>query len=163
MGTLDWEGERVIVVPVEALCELQRGAESQGEGFAHELVAAAGFAMGEATARRLGNEGRAAEALVVACCRAAAAFGLGELHPARVDLAERVLEVEARGSPFASAFAPAEGASCPFLRGFVTGMAQAIFGVGVAGEEVGCAATGAPECRFRSKAVAITEEGGWSW
>jgi predicted hydrocarbon binding protein len=162
-GALAFRGERILALPVEALCEIQRGAEAGGERFATELVAAAGFATGRAIGRASRRGARDAGALLEASCTAATSMGLGAFQPGRLDPAARTIEVEVQGSPFAAAFAPAPGPSCPFLRGVVTGIAEEILGVGVAGEEVLCAAAGADRCLLRARAVVVTEEGSWSW
>jgi predicted hydrocarbon binding protein len=162
-GTLSWENERMLVLPVEALCEIQRGAEeSQGDRFATELMASAGFSTGSSLSKRLQHGAHGDERLVAACCEVIAAFGLGRARVA-LDPKARTLEVEVEGSPFAASFAPAESVSCPFLRGLFTGIAETLFGVGVAGEELTCAAHGAERCRFRSRATQVAEETGWSW
>lgn len=162
-GTLWWGEERMLVLSAEALCELQRGAESQGERFATELVSAAGFSMGQGIARRLQHPQRDAQALAAAYVQVLSSMGMGVPSIVRMNLQERVLEVEVQGSPFAATFARAEGPSCPFWRGLVTGLAEVLFGVGVAGEEIACVAVGAERCSFRSKGTTVAEEGGWSW
>jgi predicted hydrocarbon binding protein len=153
----------VLVLSAEALCELQRGAESQGERFATELLSAAGFSMGQGIARQLQHPERDAMALATAYLHALSSLGMGLARIVRLDLKERVLEVDVQGSPFVATYARAEGPSCPFWRGLVTGLAEVLFGVGVAGEEVACVALGAERCRFRSRGTSVAEEETWSW
>jgi predicted hydrocarbon binding protein len=152
---------RLLALPVEAVLELWRSAEPQGQRFADELVASAGYAAGEAIAA-LVAEG-APQAVTAAFCAEVSGLGLGTFRVAALDAAARAIDVEVAGSPFAAALAPAEGPCCHLLRGAVAALGARVFGIGAASEEVACAAAGAPLCRFRVRGVQVADEESWSW
>ncbi len=104
---------------------------------------------GAKSARRYQNLGAAdAERLVAVIEETAPQLGWGvwRLERAGGD----AFELEVRNSPFAAGYGASDRPVCAPIAGMFAAVTGLIAGAETAAEEVACAATGAPACRFRA-------------
>ena len=94
----------------------------------------------------------APEALLTVIAGTAPQLGWGQWRFGQA--ADGRLDLEVANSPFAAGHGPAEGPVCAPIAGMLAAVAGMVLGGPVEVRETGCAATGAPACRFTARAVA---------
>jgi predicted hydrocarbon binding protein len=151
-GSLAYNGVRYLLVRPETVIEFQRAVEAHaGAEAAGELLYAGGFAGGQLSGRRYREEFKLSEAEAVTfMCRMGGEIGWGAFELLRLDLPAGRLEVAVRASPFAQAYArsPDGRPVCHLIRGVLGGLLSGLLARPVRARETGCAAAGAPACRF---------------
>lgn len=154
-GALLYKGVRYLLIRPETLDMFYKAVEEEiGEG-AHNAMHRGGFAGGSLSAQKYRDVfGLSARESVEFMARMGAEIGWGKIEIARLDLAQRELEITVASSPFAveSQTIPAHGQSkhgvCHLLRGVFAGLASGIFECEVEAREVECVAMGDALCRI---------------
>lgn len=155
-GALLYRGVRYLLIRPETLHAFYQEVESKIGTVAHDAMHRGGHTGGSLSAKKYREVfGLDAAQSVAFMARMGTEIGWGKIEIARLDLAERVLEITVRSSPFALAalaLPPPSGAAkhgvCHLVRGVFAGLASGIFECPVESHEVECAAMGDPECRI---------------
>ena len=145
-GAVTLNGARYLLIRPETLAALQKAVESALGPRAAECLAAGGRAGGaRATAALEGTTEERARRLAAM----GGAIGWGQFALER--LAADGMVVTVRRSPFAEAYGPSTAPVCHLTRGVLESLATVTLGRPARVVETGCAAMGAPECRFEAR------------
>src|SRR5688572_32838138 len=146
-GRLTMHGARCLLIRPETLAALQKSVEALVAGRAGECLAAGGRAGG---ARAVAAAQEDAPARVARLLRTGGEIGWGDFALER--LTQSALVVTVRNSPFAEAYGVADHPVCHLTRGVLEALAASVLAQPAAVVETACAATGAPACRFETRA-----------
>jgi uncharacterized protein len=145
-GVVTLNGARYLLIRPETLAALQRAVEAALGPRAGECFAAGGRVGGaRATAALEGTTEERARRLAAM----GGTIGWGQFALER--LAADGMVVTVRRSPFAEAYGPSTTPVCHLTRGVLESLATVTLGRPTRVVETGCAAMGAPECRFEAR------------
>lgn len=148
-GALLYQGVRYLLIRPETLDMFYKAVEEIIGEHAHQAMHRGGFTGGSLSAKKYRDAfGLNAEQSVEFMARMGTEIGWGKIEIARLDLAQRVLEITIASSPFALAHGAAKHGVCHLIRGVFAGLASGIFECGVESREVECLAMGDTQCRI---------------
>lgn len=148
-GALLYKGVRYLLIRPETLDMFYKAVEEQIGEHAHHAMHRGGFTGGSLSAKKYRDVfGLDAAESVAFMARMGTEIGWGKIEIARLDLAQRVLEVTVASSPFALAHGYTNHGVCHLIRGVFAGLASGIFDCNVESREVECLAMGNPQCRI---------------
>jgi len=151
-GSLHFNGVRYMVVRPETLCSVQKLAEEEfGESGANILFKS-GRVGGKLSTERYRDLFSLSDLEAVNyMCEMGAQIGWGKFRLERFDPDSGKIVVTVHHSPFAEAYGASEKAVCHFIRGIVSGMAEAVFGRPTDVVETECSACDDAHCTFETR------------
>ncbi len=164
-GVLKLGADRQLVVQPRLLAEVQKGVEDRLGPKASEYLYTAGqtWAAGELQRLRGLAASDDADALARLFCQHATALGWGDWRIDALQPDELGVLIQVSRSPFAEAYGQSDLPVCHLIAGAVAALAESLYRVTAACDELHCLAQGAAGCQFAATGSDPAEGESWSW
>jgi hypothetical protein len=164
-GVLKLGADRQLVVQPQLLAEVQKGVEDRLGPKASEYLYTAGQAWAAGELQRLRGlaDSDQADTLARLFCQQATALGWGDWRIEALQPDEQGVLIQVARSPFAEAYGQSDLPVCHLIAGAVAALAEALYRVTAACDELHCLAQGAGGCQFAATGSDPAEGEAWSW